>query len=37
LTLRPYQTFPLSFGIGVQGHVGRRKGICGSLQARFMF
>ncbi|MDR1036512.1 MAG: autotransporter domain-containing protein [Deltaproteobacteria bacterium] len=37
LTLKPSQTLPISFDIGVQGYVGRRKGVTASLQVRFDF
>jgi outer membrane autotransporter protein len=37
LSLKPSQTLPLSFDLGVQGYVGKREGVTGSLQARFEF
>ncbi|MDR0239135.1 MAG: hypothetical protein LBI88_02750, partial [Deltaproteobacteria bacterium] len=37
LTLKPSKTVPLSFDLGVQGYVGKREGVTGSLQARFEF
>jgi outer membrane autotransporter protein len=37
LSLRPSQTMPLSFDFGLQGYVGKRKGVTGTLQARLEF
>jgi len=37
LTLKPCKTLPLSFDLGVQGYVGKREGVTGSLQVRFEF
>jgi outer membrane autotransporter protein len=37
LSLRPSLTLPLSFDLGVQGYVGRREGVTGSLQVRWEF
>jgi outer membrane autotransporter protein len=37
LTLKPSKTLPLSFDLGVQGYVGKREGVTGSLQVRFEF
>ena len=37
LTLKPSKTLPLSFDLGVQGYVGKREGVTGSLQARYEF
>ncbi|MDR2573399.1 MAG: autotransporter outer membrane beta-barrel domain-containing protein [Desulfovibrio sp.] len=37
LTLKPSQTLPLSFDLGVQGHVGKREGITGSVQMKWEF
>jgi outer membrane autotransporter protein len=37
LTLQPSQTLPLSFDLGVQGYVGKREGVTGSLHIRFEF
>lgn len=37
LTLKPSQTLPLSFDLGVQGYVGIREGVTGSLQVKFEF
>jgi outer membrane autotransporter protein len=37
LTLKPSQTLPLSFDIGVQGYTGKREGVTGSLQIRLEF
>jgi hypothetical protein len=36
-TLQPSATLPLFFDLGVQGYVGKREGITGSLQARLEF
>jgi len=36
-TLKPSQTLPLSFDLGVQGYTGKREGVTGSLQLRFEF
>jgi outer membrane autotransporter protein len=37
LTLKPSQTLPLSFDLGVQGYTGKREGVTGSLQLRYNF
>jgi len=37
LTLKPSKTLPLSFDLGVQGYVGKRDGVTGSLQAKWEF
>jgi len=37
LTLKPSITMPLSFDLGVQGYVGKREGVTGSLQVRYEF
>jgi outer membrane autotransporter protein len=37
LSLRPSLDLPLSFDLGVQGYVGKREGVTGSLQIRFEF
>jgi hypothetical protein len=37
LTLTPSASLPLYFDLGVQGYVGKREGVSGSLQARFEF
>ena len=37
LTLKPSKTLPLSFDLGVQGYVGKREGVTGSLQVCFEF
>jgi hypothetical protein len=37
LSLRPSPTLALSFDLGVQGDVGKREGVTGTLQARFEF
>jgi hypothetical protein len=37
LTLKPSATLPLSLDLGAQGHAGKRKGVTGSLRARFEF
>ncbi|MDR1993976.1 autotransporter outer membrane beta-barrel domain-containing protein [Azonexus sp.] len=37
LNLKPSKDLPLSFDLGVQGYVGKRQGITGSLQAKFEF
>ena len=37
LTLKPSKDLPLSFDLGVQGYVGKRQGVTGSLQAKFEF
>jgi hypothetical protein len=36
-TLKPSKSVPLSFDLGVQGYVGRREGVTGSLQAILEF
>jgi hypothetical protein len=37
LSLKPSKDLPLSFDLGVQGYVGQREGVTGSLQARLEF
>ena len=37
LSLKPSPALPLSFDVGVQGYVGKRKGVTGSFQMRFTF
>lgn len=37
LTLKPSQTLPLSFDLGVQGYAGVREGVTGSLQIKYEF
>ncbi|MDR3086727.1 MAG: autotransporter domain-containing protein [Azoarcus sp.] len=37
LSLRPSQTLPLFFDLGVQGYTGKREGVTGSLQIKFEF
>ncbi|MDR1424505.1 MAG: autotransporter domain-containing protein, partial [Azoarcus sp.] len=37
LSLKPSPSLPLSFDLGVQGYVGKREGVTGSLQARWAF
>ncbi|MDR1397131.1 MAG: autotransporter outer membrane beta-barrel domain-containing protein, partial [Desulfarculales bacterium] len=37
LSLKPSQTLPLSFDLGVQGYVGKREGVTGSLQVKVEF
>ena len=37
LTFTPSQTLPLSFDLGIQGYVGKREGVTGSLQAKYEF
>ncbi|MDR3211092.1 MAG: autotransporter domain-containing protein [Planctomycetota bacterium] len=37
LTLTPSASLPLSFDLGVQGYVGKREGVTGSLQIKFKF
>lgn len=37
LLLKPSQTLPLSFDLGVQGYTGKREGVTGSLQAKWEF
>jgi outer membrane autotransporter protein len=37
LTLKPSATLPISFDLGVQGYVGKREGITGSLQVKVDF
>jgi outer membrane autotransporter protein len=37
LTVKPSQTLPLSFDLGIQGYAGKREGVTGSLQVRFEF
>ena len=36
-TLKPSATLPLSFDLGVQGYVGKREGVTGSLQVKWEF
>jgi outer membrane autotransporter protein len=37
MTLKPFKDLPLSFDLGVQGYIGKREGVTGSLQVRFEF
>jgi outer membrane autotransporter protein len=37
LSIKPSSTLPLSVELGVQGYVGKREGITGSLQLKFEF
>jgi outer membrane autotransporter protein len=37
LTLKPSKTVPLSIDLGVQGYVGKREGVTGSLQVKWEF
>lgn len=37
LMVKPSQNLPLSLDVGVQGYVGQREGVTGSLQIRFEF
>ncbi|MDR2695907.1 MAG: autotransporter domain-containing protein, partial [Deltaproteobacteria bacterium] len=37
LSLKPSKDLPLFFDLGVQGYVGKREGVTGSLQVRFEF
>jgi len=37
LNLKPSKTLPLSFDLGVQGYVGKREGVSGSLQVKWEF
>ena len=37
LNLKPSKDLPLSFDLGVQGYVGKREGVSGSLQVRWEF
>ncbi|MDR1242432.1 MAG: autotransporter-associated beta strand repeat-containing protein, partial [Deltaproteobacteria bacterium] len=37
LSLKPSQSLPLSFDLGVQGYMGKREGVTGSLQIKFEF
>jgi len=37
LSLKPSKDLPLSFDLGVQGYVGKREGVTGSLQIRYEF
>jgi len=37
LVLKPSQTLPLSFDVGVQGYTGKREGVTGSLQMKYEF
>jgi outer membrane autotransporter protein len=36
-TLTPSKTLPLSFDLGVQGYVGQREGVTGSLRGKYEF
>ncbi|MDR2488179.1 MAG: hypothetical protein LBD42_01555 [Desulfovibrio sp.] len=36
-TVKPSQTLPLSFDLGVHGYVGKREGITGSLRMQWEF
>ena len=37
LTLTPSKNLPLSIDLGVQGYVGKRQGVTGSLQVKWTF
>ena len=37
LVLKPSKDLPLSFDLGMQGYVGKREGVTGSLQVRWEF
>ena len=37
LTLKPSRSVPFSIDLGVQGYVGKREGVTGSIQARYEF
>ncbi|MDR1310895.1 MAG: autotransporter-associated beta strand repeat-containing protein [Burkholderiaceae bacterium] len=37
LSVNPSATLPLSFDLGVQGYAGKREGVTGSLQVKWMF
>ena len=37
VTLKPSKDLPLSFDLGIQGYVGKREGVTGSLQVRWEF
>lgn len=37
LVFTPYASLPLSFDLGVQGYVGKREGVTGSVQAKYEF
>jgi outer membrane autotransporter protein len=37
LSLKPSQSLPLSFDLGVQGYTGKREGVTGSLQVKWEF
>ena len=37
LSLKPSQIVPLSFDLGMQGYVGKREGVTGSLQMKYEF
>ncbi len=37
LTFKPSKDLPLSFDFGIQGYVGKREGVTGSLQFKFEF
>jgi outer membrane autotransporter protein len=37
LSLKPSQTLPLFFDLGLQGYAGKREGVTGSVQVRFEF
>ena len=37
LSFKPSATIPLFFDLGIQGYVGKREGVTGSLQAKLEF
>jgi uncharacterized protein involved in copper resistance len=37
LVYAPLESLPFSFDLGVQGYVGKREGVTGSLQAKYEF
>jgi outer membrane autotransporter protein len=37
ISIKPATTLPLSFDLGVQGYVGKREGVTGSLQVKWEF
>jgi outer membrane autotransporter protein len=37
VVLKPSKDLPLSFDLGVQGYVGKREGVTGSLQVKYEF
>jgi len=37
LTLKPSQNLPLSLDLGIQGYVGKREGVTGSVQVKYEF